>query len=146
MQGRVYVPVAWGMAEPATVHVPMHLPMSVGSRWGVLGPYAQHKGWAPGPVMDWRTGAAGWILWVSLAIMLGDSLTSLGVLAVSTTRRALQQRYAASPRSFGPPVQPGIDVSLILTTLLLNVSLSCVRPSCCISCWVCQPKHDRSTV
>ena len=61
-------------------------------RWALLGPLAKSKGWAPGEVMDWRTGPAGWVLWVSLAIMLGDSLSSLGLLAVTTTRHALQQR------------------------------------------------------
>ena len=36
--------------------------------------------------MDWKTGATGWILWVSLAIMLGDSLTSLSLLVISSTK------------------------------------------------------------
>ena len=45
---------------------------------------AKSQGWAPGPIGDWRTGATGWILWVSLAIMLGDSLTSLSLLIISS--------------------------------------------------------------
>ena len=45
--------------------------------WGVLSPLSKHAGWAPGPVGDMSTGARGWILWVSLAIMCADSFVSL---------------------------------------------------------------------
>ena len=49
-------------------------------------------GWAPGPVGNWETGASGWILWVSLAIMLGDSLTSLSLLLATSVRSAVLHR------------------------------------------------------
>lgn len=52
----------------------------------MLGPYARSQGWAPGPISDWKIGATGWILWISLAIMLGDSLTSLSLLIISSAR------------------------------------------------------------
>lgn len=45
--------------------------------WGVLSPLSKFKGWAPGPVGDMASGARGWILWTSLAIMVSDSLISL---------------------------------------------------------------------
>jgi hypothetical protein len=45
--------------------------------WGVLSPVSKMSGWAPGPVGDMTSGARGWILWVSLAIMCADSLVSL---------------------------------------------------------------------
>ena len=45
--------------------------------WGILSPLSKHAGWAPGPVGDMTSGARGWILWVSLAIMCADSLVSL---------------------------------------------------------------------
>ena len=48
--------------------------------WGLLSPLAKSQGWASGPVDDWETGSKGWIVWVSLAIMLADSLVSLGWL------------------------------------------------------------------
>lgn len=48
--------------------------------WGILSPLAKQKGWATGPVSDWATGSKGWIVWVSLAIMLADSIVSLGWL------------------------------------------------------------------
>lgn len=49
--------------------------------WGILGPLAKHKGWAPGPIDDWKTGAQGWIMWVSLAVMVADAV--VGFIAVS---------------------------------------------------------------
>ncbi|EKD14645.1 OPT oligopeptide transporter [Drepanopeziza brunnea f. sp. 'multigermtubi' MB_m1] len=50
--------------------------------WGILSPLAKHRGWAPGPVDDWESGSKGWIVWVSLAIMLADSVISLGYIAL----------------------------------------------------------------
>ncbi|KAL1739880.1 OPT oligopeptide transporter protein-domain-containing protein, partial [Schizophyllum fasciatum] len=61
------------MGFPTTVS--MNLGMFVG--WAVLSPISKHSGWAPGPVGDMTTGARGWILWTSLAIMCTDSLVSL---------------------------------------------------------------------
>lgn len=43
--------------------------------------------WAPGPVDDWETGSKGWIVWISLAIMLSDSLINLGWLILRPTIR-----------------------------------------------------------
>jgi len=49
--------------------------------WGVLSPLAKYRGWAPGSIDDWETGSKGWIVWVSLAIMLADAIVSLGYIA-----------------------------------------------------------------
>ncbi|KAJ2851001.1 OPT super [Coemansia brasiliensis] len=49
--------------------------------WGILSPLAKTEGWAPGPVTDWKTGSRGWILWVSLAVMIAESMISLGIVA-----------------------------------------------------------------
>ncbi|KIW07672.1 uncharacterized protein PV09_01612 [Verruconis gallopava] len=62
---------------PATT---MHMLLGAIAGWGILSPLAKSKGWAPGPVGDWTTGSKGWIVWISLAIMLADSLVSLGWL------------------------------------------------------------------
>jgi OPT family oligopeptide transporter len=64
------------MGPATTLH--MFLGAVVG--WGILSPLAKSKGWAPGPVNDWESGSKGWIVWVSLAIMLADSVISLGFL------------------------------------------------------------------
>lgn len=48
--------------------------------WGILAPLAKHLGWAPGPIDDWVTGGQGWILWLSLSVMIADSLVSFAVV------------------------------------------------------------------
>ncbi|KAK7523541.1 oligopeptide transporter-like protein [Phyllosticta citriasiana] len=60
----------------------LHMLLGAILGWGLLSPLAKSKGWAPGPVSDWETGSKGWIVWLSLAIMLADSLVSLGWLVV----------------------------------------------------------------
>ena len=50
--------------------------------WGILSPLAKKQGWAEGPVGDWETGSKGWIVWVSLAIMLADAVLNLGWLII----------------------------------------------------------------
>ena len=64
---------------PATT---MHMLFGALIGWGVLSPLAKARGWAPGPVSDWETGSKGWIVWVSLAIMLADSVVNIGWLAL----------------------------------------------------------------
>ncbi|KAJ2303122.1 OPT super [Coemansia sp. RSA 2706] len=54
--------------------------------WGILSPVAKVEEWAPGPVTDWKTGSRGWILWVSLAVMIAESMVSLGIVAVKELR------------------------------------------------------------
>eukprot|EP00191_Tetraselmis_sp_GSL018_P012721 CAMPEP_0177604136 /NCGR_PEP_ID=MMETSP0419_2-20121207/15942_1 /TAXON_ID=582737 /ORGANISM="Tetraselmis sp., Strain GSL018" /LENGTH=685 /DNA_ID=CAMNT_0019098069 /DNA_START=135 /DNA_END=2191 /DNA_ORIENTATION=+ len=66
--------------------------------YAVLGPHARREGWAPGPIQDWETGASGWVLWVSLAVMLGDSLTSLALLAASYAGSALADAWRGALR------------------------------------------------
>ncbi|KAK6518543.1 hypothetical protein TWF506_005681 [Arthrobotrys conoides] len=70
--------------------------------WGVLSPLAKKRGWAPGIVNDWKSGSRGWIVWISLAIMLADSVVSLSLLAGDTVlplvktqlrRREFLRRY-----------------------------------------------------
>ena len=62
---------------PATT---LHMLLGAIVGWGILSPLAKSKGWAPGPVNSWESGSRGWIVWVSLAIMLADSVISLGYL------------------------------------------------------------------
>ncbi|TGZ81751.1 oligopeptide transporter-like protein [Ascodesmis nigricans] len=63
--------------------------------WAILSPLAKNKGWAPGPVSDYQKGSRGWLIWVSLAIMLADSLISLGWVAFSYVVRFSRRK---SPR------------------------------------------------
>ena len=82
---------------PATT---LHMLLGAIIGWGILSPLAKNKGWAPGPVEDWNTGSKGWIVWVSLAIMLADSVVSLGwlilrplILYAPTYFETLRERY-----------------------------------------------------
>ncbi|GAA5802831.1 hypothetical protein HPULCUR_008306 [Helicostylum pulchrum] len=76
--------------------------------WGILSPLAHVSGWAPGPTSDWKTGSKGWILWISLGVMISESIVSLLVVLIkqlivivrsrmhntntTTEENALQQR------------------------------------------------------
>ncbi|EHA18219.1 hypothetical protein ASPNIDRAFT_176338, partial [Aspergillus niger ATCC 1015] len=60
----------------------MHMLFGAFLGWGILSPLAKARGWAPGPVDSWEDGSKAWIVWISLAIMLADSLVSLGWLVV----------------------------------------------------------------
>lgn len=71
---------------PATT---LHMLLGAAVGWGILSPLAKYKGWAPGPVDDWEHGSKGWIVWVSLAIMLADAVVSLGYLASRSALRYL---------------------------------------------------------
>ena len=63
----------------------MHMLFGAILGWAVLSPIAKSNGWAPGPVGDWTTGSKGWIVWVSLAIMLADTVMNLGWLILKPT-------------------------------------------------------------
>ncbi|PYH79183.1 OPT superfamily oligopeptide transporter [Aspergillus uvarum CBS 121591] len=60
----------------------MHMLFGAVLGWGILSPLAKARGWAPGPVDSWEDGSKAWIVWISLAIMLADSIVSLGWLVV----------------------------------------------------------------
>ena len=65
--------------------------------WAILSPLSKNAGWAPGPVGDMTTGARGWILWISLAIMSTDSLVSLvPVVSELVTKKLLRDPLRAA--------------------------------------------------
>jgi OPT family oligopeptide transporter len=82
---------------PATT---LHMLLGAIVGWGVLSPLAKHRGWAPGPVSDWTTGSKGWIVWISLAVMLADSLVSLGWLVLRPTIAIARAYYPTAKETF----------------------------------------------
>ncbi|KAL9559690.1 hypothetical protein MBANPS3_000313 [Mucor bainieri] len=50
--------------------------------WGILSPIAHYAEWAPGPISDWKSGSKGWILWISLGVMISESIVSLLIVLV----------------------------------------------------------------
>lgn len=61
--------------------------------WGILAPLSKNLGWAPGEIDDWKTGAQGWILWISLAVMVSDSVVSFVVVTTQSAWKFYKQRY-----------------------------------------------------
>lgn len=53
--------------------------------WAVLAPMAYHFHWVTGPIDDWQTGGQGWILWISLTIMLADTIVSFLVFTFKSS-------------------------------------------------------------
>ncbi|KZL83814.1 oligopeptide transporter, partial [Colletotrichum incanum] len=52
--------------------------------WGVLSPIASINGWAPGPVSDWDSGSRGWIMWIAVALILGDTAVTVSAMLLRT--------------------------------------------------------------
>ncbi|KAI9591589.1 OPT oligopeptide transporter protein-domain-containing protein [Syncephalis fuscata] len=69
--------------------------------WGILGPAAHAKGWAPGNVNDTVDSPRSWILWISLAIMISESLVSLSVVTIKEVAKRWQDRQEARQRQDG---------------------------------------------
>ena len=55
--------------------------------WGVLGPVVTQHGWATWPPEDRASGAAAWLGWVSLGLMLGDAMATVVAMLVFRGRR-----------------------------------------------------------
>ncbi|TID30653.1 hypothetical protein CANINC_000809 [Pichia inconspicua] len=60
--------------------------------WCVLSPLAKYMKWAPGPTDDWIDGSEGWIMWISLSIMISDSLVTLGLMTFNSIKNMLQSK------------------------------------------------------
>ncbi|CAG7921810.1 unnamed protein product [Penicillium olsonii] len=55
----------------------LHMLMGAVVGWGILSPYVKFKGWAPGDVNDWETGSRDWLIWISLACLMADTLVKM---------------------------------------------------------------------
>lgn len=82
----------------------LHMAFGAVIGWALLSPLAKHRGWAPGPVQDWEHGSKGWIVWISLAIMLSDAVVSLGYVALRPLLSPLLSRLSGClrPRLYAP--------------------------------------------
>uniref|UniRef100_A0A0L0NW13 Oligopeptide transporter n=1 Tax=Candidozyma auris TaxID=498019 RepID=A0A0L0NW13_CANAR len=64
--------------------------------WGVLAPLSKYLGWAPGPIDDWVTGGQGWILWLSLSVMIADSIVSFVVVTYKSLHEGITSMVTRS--------------------------------------------------
>ena len=71
--------------------------------WGILSPVVTNKKWVTGPVGSSTSGARGWILWVSLGVMIAEAVVSLlGVIVLSFIahyRRKTRERRNAERKA-----------------------------------------------
>ena len=94
--------------------------------WGILGPIAQTSGWAPGAVMDYKTGPRGWILWPGVALMVSEALTSVVLSWRSFLQVIRVSGSAASGRDDDPQRIPnrwwirGLMLGALLTTVIAS--------------------------
>lgn len=68
--------------------------------WFILSPLAHWNNWAPGNVDDWKTGSEGWIMWISLSIMISDSVVSLVVIILKSLLSVINSIYHNSDRDY----------------------------------------------
>jgi hypothetical protein len=64
--------------------------------WGILSPLAKSKGWAPGPVNNWQHGSQGWVVWVGLGSIPGDSAVRVVWLILHPLRPMICSYWAAA--------------------------------------------------
>ncbi|KAI1321735.1 hypothetical protein EDD11_000011 [Mortierella claussenii] len=71
--------------------------------WGILSPVVTKKQWVTGPVGSSTSGARGWILWISLGVMIAEAVVSLlGVIVLSLIshyRRRTREKRRAERRA-----------------------------------------------
>ncbi|KAF9926367.1 hypothetical protein FBU30_004031 [Linnemannia zychae] len=84
--------------------------------WGILSPIVTKKKWVTGPVGSSTTGARGWILWISLGVMIAEAVISLlGVIVLSFIahyRRRTREKRRAERRAAleASAAQTGADI------------------------------------
>lgn len=64
--------------------VSLHMLIGCIFAWAVLSPLVTSRGWVTGPANDWENGSRGWVVWVSLAIMLADMAITVLSLSAQT--------------------------------------------------------------
>ncbi|KAG0207917.1 hypothetical protein BGX28_001001, partial [Mortierella sp. GBA30] len=89
--------------------------------WAILSPIVTNKKWVTGPVGSSTTGARGWILWISLGVMIAEAVVSLlGVIILSLVvhyrRRTREKRRAERKAALeASAAQTGVEVDAFST-------------------------------
>eukprot|EP01083_Nonionella_stella_P301199 1032001_1 len=110
--------VGQGMIAGTRVGCSMFLGCIIG--WAALGPYAISKDWAQpnSQTDDWQNSEQGWVLWVSLSIMLGESLTSLCVILIHSIIPIIACKHMAYTKHHSIHRRRETEMSLLEQSLL----------------------------
>ena len=79
--------------------------------WGWLGPLSRSKGWASGKIFDFEHGAQGWVLWVSIALMVAEALTAFVVVLLEQCLSNLRKQSGKAGRHRGSSDADAIEVA-----------------------------------
>ena len=91
--------------------------------WGILGPWVQASGWAPGEIMSYTDGPRGWLLWPGVAIMVSEALTSLALSWRTFIRAFRVSSMAGTSEAAGERIptawwRNGLAVAAVGTTIV----------------------------
>jgi hypothetical protein len=87
--------------KPSTT---FHMLLGAVLGWGIMSPIAKSKGWAPGRVDDWNEGSRGWIVWVSMGLIIGDSIVGLCWLTLRPLWSGISEKWTMSKYYVPTPV------------------------------------------
>jgi len=87
-----YTPSFSYIGQGMIMGLPTSVSMTFGALvgWAVLSPLAHAMGWATGEPLDDTTGGRSWVIWVSLAVMASESISSVVALGLSKTPVTVQ--------------------------------------------------------
>jgi putative OPT family oligopeptide transporter len=94
--------------------------------WGIIAPAVTDMGWVGSNIMDYKTGARGWILWPGVALMVTDALMALfmSYKTVITTFKKIKLPNEIEIGSNSIPKlwwMGGLAVSTVMTTIIANI-------------------------
>ncbi|PRP76763.1 hypothetical protein PROFUN_14888 [Planoprotostelium fungivorum] len=110
------------------MHTNMSMLAGTITGWAILGPIAKARGWAPSDkIGDWKDGAKGWLLWISLSIMMSEATVSLLVMVGKIIHSAVKSKgeevHDPAPASQQVSKKVWI-IGLVLSTILCIVVVS----------------------
>lgn len=99
--------LSFGMILDLPVACSMFVGAVIG--WGILSPIVKYNGWAPGPTGSMENGIRGWLVWITIGLLLGDALVRV-IHSAARAMIAYMQREAR-PEQDQSDTQPGDDSS-----------------------------------
>jgi OPT family oligopeptide transporter len=101
--------------------------------WGILAPLSKNQGWADGPIDDWKTGAQGWILWISLAVMISDSIVSFFVVTAQSIYRLYEGGQKRKSTTDSQKSAADLDSAYLVDTKTVVIGLALSSILCIVT-------------